>query len=94
MPGLPVQHVFIATKGRVNLQGVGEELVHLGKLGGDAEVDRPVADLDNKTTDDIGVDLRCHALAPFSLRFLGGGGGEEQAYVVLDLELLAGADVA
>jgi hypothetical protein len=43
------------TKG--NLQGVGEQLVHLGKLGGDAEVDCPVADFDDEATDDLGVDL-------------------------------------
>ena len=57
---LPAQHGSIATKGEVNLQGVGEQLVHLGKLGGDAEVNCPVANLNNEPTDDIGVDLeRC-----------------------------------
>lgn len=39
------------------LQVVSEELVHLGDAGGDAEVDGSVADLDNETTDNLGVDL-------------------------------------
>jgi len=43
---------------KVNLQSLGEQLVHLGKLGGDAQVDCPVANLDDEATDDIGVDLR------------------------------------
>ena len=42
---------------KVNLQGVGEQLVHLGKLGGDAEVDCPVANLDDEAANDVGVDL-------------------------------------
>jgi len=42
---------------KVNLQSVGKKFVHLGKLGGDTEVDCPVADLDDEATDDIGVDL-------------------------------------
>ena len=53
----PAQQSSIATKGEVNLQGVSEQLVHLGKLGRDAEVDCPVANLDDEATDDIGVDL-------------------------------------
>jgi hypothetical protein len=40
-----------------NLQGVAKELVHLGDAGGDAEVDRAVTDLDDKSADDIRVDL-------------------------------------
>lgn len=40
-----------------NLQGVREELVHLGELGGDAEVDRPVANVDDEAAQDLGVDL-------------------------------------
>ena len=35
----------------------GEELVHLGELGRDAEVNCPVANLNDEPTDDIGVDL-------------------------------------
>ena len=45
-----------------NLQGVVEQLVHLGNPGRDAEVDCPVADLDDEATNDIGVDLA--GLAP------------------------------
>lgn len=39
------------------LQSVGEQLVHAGHLGGDGKVDGTVANLDNKTTTDIRVDL-------------------------------------
>lgn len=57
---LLAQRSSIATKEEVlNLQTVSEQLVHLGKLGRDAEVDCPVANLDDETADDIGVDLRC-----------------------------------
>jgi hypothetical protein len=41
----------------INLQRVGEELVHLGDAGGDAEVDGAVANLDDESADDVGVDL-------------------------------------
>jgi hypothetical protein len=40
-----------------NLQSVGEQLVKLGQLGGDGEVDGAVTDLDNETAQDGGVDL-------------------------------------
>ena len=40
------------------LQSVSEELVHLGDLGGNAEVNGAVTDLDDKSTTDVGVDLR------------------------------------
>jgi hypothetical protein len=70
-----------------NLQGVVEELVHLGNLGRDAEVDCPVANLDDEATNDIRVDLaRVNTCAK--------GVGEEYTYGVLDLELLASTDVA
>jgi hypothetical protein len=39
------------------LQSVSEELVHLGDLGCDTEVDGAVANLDDKSTTDLGVDL-------------------------------------
>jgi len=39
------------------LQSVLEQLVHARHLGRDAEVDGTVADLDNKTTADVWVDL-------------------------------------
>lgn len=48
-------HCYKKEKG--NLQSVGEELVHLGHLGRDAEVDCPVADLDDEAAEDISVDL-------------------------------------
>jgi hypothetical protein len=41
----------------VDLQVVSEELVHLGDAGGDAEVNGSVADLDDESADDLGVDL-------------------------------------
>jgi hypothetical protein len=40
------------------LQGVRQELVHLGDAGGDAEVDGSVADLDDETANNVGVDLK------------------------------------
>ena len=40
-----------------NLQSVSEELVHLGDLRGDAEVDCPVTALDDQAANDIGVNL-------------------------------------
>jgi hypothetical protein len=39
------------------LQAVRKQLVHLGDAGGDAEVDGTVADLNDESTDDVGVDL-------------------------------------
>lgn len=39
------------------LQGVLEELVHLGDLSGNAEVDGTVTNFDDETTPDIRVDL-------------------------------------
>lgn len=38
------------------LQGVREELVHLGDASRDAEVDSTVTDLDDESTNDVGVD--------------------------------------
>jgi hypothetical protein len=70
-----------------NLKGVVEELVHLGNLGRDAEVDCPVANLDDEATNDIGVDLA-------GVSTCAKGAGEEYTYGVLDLELLASTDVA
>lgn len=40
------------------LQGVLEELVHLGDAAGDAEVDGSVADLNDESANDVGVDLK------------------------------------
>lgn len=41
----------------IYLQGVLEELVHLGDLGGNAEVNGAVTDLDDEASLDLGVDL-------------------------------------
>lgn len=40
------------------LQVVSKELVHLADAGGDAEVNGSVADLDDESTNDVGVDLK------------------------------------
>lgn len=45
-----------------SLQSLAKELVHAVHLGRDAEIDGSVADLDNKTAADIGVDLYMSAL--------------------------------
>jgi hypothetical protein len=42
----------------VVLQAVLQELVHLGDARGDAKVDGAVADLNNESTDDVGVNLK------------------------------------
>lgn len=61
------------------LQAVGEELVQLGDLGGDGEVDGSVADLDDEPTQDIRVHLVSH-LQLLALAVLGlGDGGLETA---------------
>ena len=90
----------------VHLQGVRQELVHLGDAGGDAEVDGAVADLDDEPADDVGVDLKkCVRVDVRNhLAMLPSLAGEEGAmagsfrvgsvaYLVGDLELLALADV-
>lgn len=42
---------------RIFLQGVSKKLVHLGDLGGDGEIDCPVANFHNETSNDLRVDL-------------------------------------
>jgi hypothetical protein len=49
--------VIVEDGGLVVLQGVGEELVHLGDAGGDTEVDGAVTDLDDEAADNLGLDL-------------------------------------
>lgn len=39
------------------LQGVGQELVHLSDLGRDSQVDRPVANLNDESSNNFRVDL-------------------------------------
>lgn len=43
---------------KVYLQSLGEQLVHLGHLRGHAQINCSVANLHNKATLDIGIDLR------------------------------------
>lgn len=39
------------------LQGVAQELVHLGNLGRDGQIDGAVANLNNKSSNNLRVDL-------------------------------------
>jgi len=41
----------------LHLQSISQSLVQLGDLGGDAEVDGAVTDLDNEATNKVGVNL-------------------------------------
>lgn len=41
----------------LHLQSIGKSLVHLGDLGGDAKVDGAVTDLNNESTNKVGVNL-------------------------------------
>lgn len=53
------------------LQVVSEELVHLADAGRDAEVNGSVADLDDESTNDVGVDLE--RLREFDMQDENGG---------------------
>lgn len=75
---------------RTSLQGVGKELVHLGNLGRDGEVDGPVANLDNQSSKNLGVDLVC-MLVPSTVREA--AQPDDKAYLISDLQLLALANV-
>ena len=74
----------------ISLQAVRQELVHLGDASGDGEINGAVADFDDKSAHDIGVDLE-HVLECLCLGF------DEQmlrvSYLIGDLELLASTDV-
>ena len=63
---------------RDNLQSVGEGLVELGDLGRHAEVDGAVTDLDDKSTDELGVNLFCCWLLVFDWVGVGGRKGVEE----------------
>lgn len=76
----------------VFLQGVGEELVQFGNLGGDGEVDGSVADLDDEPTQDVGVHL-VPDLQPLALAVLGLGDGALEAAEGLVVQLLCRGDV-
>jgi hypothetical protein len=58
------------------LQAVRKELVHLGDAGGDAEVDGLVANLNDESADNVGVDLVAdlELLAGSNVGGLGDGG--------------------
>lgn len=71
----------------LHLQGIGQSLVHLGDLGGDAQVDSAVTDLDNKATDNVGVNLG-DDLELLALADLGLGDGLLEAGDGLGIELL------
>lgn len=74
------------------LQSVLEELVHLGHLGGDGKVDGAVADLNNESTLDLGVDLgdNLELLALANVLRLGNGGLEAgQGLVVEGLQIVS-----
>lgn len=60
---------FVSHKTSI-LQGVGQELVHLGDLGRNGEVDGTVANLNNQATDDVRVDLvgSAYCIVPWGLR--------------------------
>lgn len=78
----------------INLQGVGEELVHLGDAGGNAEVDGSVANLNDETTNDLGVDLAKGCLSVTrGIDFRSSKMERSMTHSVGDLELLALADV-
>lgn len=57
LPSSPFPWPSFVSHKRSNLQGVGQELVHLGDLGRDREVDGPVSDLNNQAANDVSVDL-------------------------------------
>jgi hypothetical protein len=71
----------------VVLQSVREELVHLGDTGSNAQVDGSVTNVDDESTNDLGVNLGEGVLGVLSLGCWG------ETYLVGDLELLALADV-
>lgn len=65
LPSSPFPCLSFVSHKRSNLQGVGQELVHLRDLGRDREVDGPVSDLDNQAADDVRVDLFASAYGRF-----------------------------
>jgi hypothetical protein len=69
------------------LQGVVEELVHLGDLGGHGQVDGAVANLDDETAEDVWVDLVCNLqlLALTNVLRLLDGGLEAGKSLVVEL---------
>jgi hypothetical protein len=41
----------------LHLQSIGQSLVHLGDLGGNAQVDGAATDVNDESTDEVGVNL-------------------------------------
>ena len=68
------------------LQSVLEELVHLGHLGGNGQVDGAVADLDDESALDLRVDLgdNLEPLAVGDVLRLGDGGLEAGQGLVVE----------
>lgn len=68
------------------LQSVLEELVHLGHLGGDRQIDGAVADLNDESTLDLRVDLGddLELLALADVLRLGNGGLEAGEGLVVE----------
>lgn len=71
----------------LHLQGIGKSLVHLGDLGRHAQVDGAVTDLDDESTNEVGVDLGDN-LELLALAELGLGDGLLEAGDGLGIELL------
>jgi len=76
----------IISAGANSLQGITEELVHLGNTGRDGEIDCSVTDVDNETTEDIWVDLvsNLELLALSNVRGLGNGRFETRQGLVIE----------
>ena len=74
---------------KISLQAVGQELVELGDLGGDGEVDGAVTDLDDQAAEDLGVHL-VPDLELLALAVLGLGDGGLEAVEGLVVEGLRG----
>jgi hypothetical protein len=71
----------------LHLQGISQSLVHLGDLGGNAEINGAVTDLDDESTNEVGVDLGDN-LELLALAELGLGDGLLEAGDGLGVELL------
>lgn len=53
-----ISHVFFLLFELVfHSQNIGQKFVQFGHLGGNAEVDSPVTDLDDETSNNVWVDL-------------------------------------
>jgi hypothetical protein len=71
----------------LHLQGISQSLVHLGDLGGNAQVDGAVTDLDDESTNKVRVNLGDN-LELLALDELGLGEGLLEAGDGLGIELL------